>query len=213
MAIALLVTMGALNSAAAVAVEHDTVYFYNTWEEMMCLEPEALFVDPFIDIYTPYEIYVDAGDEDINEMIRESHLAISIGDSIWLVNSDFLKKEFKGDTRSLSDFVPIFFNDKTAYIVYPSSLSVKDVFLNYPGGDMNYAYTVDYYYIDFEKRTLRKVTHNYLSELLEDYHDLQMRYEGMKDYKKFYVIEDYFFKFLERVDQDFMRPYILDLVK
>ena len=46
----------------------------------------------------------------------------------------------------------------------------------------------------------------------EDYHDLQVRYEGMKDYKKPEIIEDYFYKYIDRVTGDFMKPYILDLV-
>ena len=47
---------------------------------------------------------------------------------------------------------------------------------------------------------------------MTDYHDLKVRYEGMKDYKKRYIIEDYFYKYIDRASQDFMRPYILDLV-
>ena len=58
-----------------------------------------------------------------------------------------------------------------------------------------------------------KVTPQVLSELLEDYHDLQVRYEGMKDYKKRPVIEYFFLMFVDRASQDFMRPYILDLVE
>ena len=38
-----------------------------------------------------------------------------------------------------------------------------------------------------------------------------MRYEGMKDYKKREIIEDYFFKYIDRASQDVMHPYILDL--
>ena len=60
---------------------------------------------------------------------------------------------------------------------------------------------------------MRRVNSDYLSELLEDYHDLQMRYEGMKDYKKDYIIEDYFFKYIDRASEDFMHPNILDLVE
>jgi hypothetical protein len=74
-------------------------------------------------------------------------------------------------------------------------------------------FPVDYYYIDFKNGRVRKVTHNYLSELLEDYHDLQMRFEGMKDYKKRYMVEEFFFRYIERVTDDVMQPYILDLVE
>ena len=60
---------------------------------------------------------------------------------------------------------------------------------------------------------MRKVTYRYLSELLEDYHDLQMRFEGMKDYKKRYMVEEFFFNYIERATDDVLRPYILDLVE
>ena len=72
---------------------------------------------------------------------------------------------------------------------------------------------MDYFYIDFVTSTVHRVTNEYLSHLLEDYHDLQMRYEGMKDYKKRYIIEDYFFKYIDRATDDFMHPNILDLVE
>ena len=39
-----------------------------------------------------------------------------------------------------------------------------------------------------------------------------MRYEGMKDYKKHEVIEDYFLKYIERASSDVLRPSVLDLV-
>ena len=70
----------------------------------------------------------------------------------------------------------------------------------------------DFYYIDFINRVVKKVTPSYLSELLEDYHNLQMRYEGMKDYKKREIIEDYFLKYIDRASSDVMRPDILDIV-
>ncbi|MBQ9822475.1 MAG: hypothetical protein IJM58_10165, partial [Muribaculaceae bacterium] len=78
---------------------------------------------------------------------------------------------------------------------------------------IDYSEIVDLYYIDFKNHMVRKVTPEVLSELLEDYHDLKMRYEGMKNYKKREIIFDYFFKYVERATDDIMRPFILDLVK
>ena len=72
---------------------------------------------------------------------------------------------------------------------------------------------IDYYYIDFVNYKVRRVNPTVLSELLRDYHDLLMRYESMKDYKKRNIIEDYFFKYIKRATDDFMHPDILDLVK
>ena len=73
-------------------------------------------------------------------------------------------------------------------------------------------YEPNFYYIDFLQKKVLRINHSALSGLLEDYHDLQMRYEGMKDYKKSYVIEDFFYRYIDRVAADPMRPYILDLV-
>ena len=39
-----------------------------------------------------------------------------------------------------------------------------------------------------------------------------MRFEGMKNNKRNEIIEDYFYKFVDRASDDIMRPYIIDLV-
>ena len=57
-----------------------------------------------------------------------------------------------------------------------------------------------------------KVDYRFLSDQLEDYQDLLMRYEGMKDNNKRDVIEYYFLKYIDRVSTDVMRPEILELV-
>lgn len=203
-----------LQAVAADEVLRDTVYFYDTWEQMLYMEPEAAIIDPFIAVETPYQIAIETADESLNDVINESHIAATLGDSIWLINSHYLKREFKGDTKKLKDFMPVFFNDKVAfaaYVGYGDNASLKSILF----GDWveeNYDDIVDYYYIDFINRKVIKITPESLSELLEDYHDLQMRYEGMKDYKKREIIQDYFMKYIDRSTNDFMRPYILDLM-
>jgi hypothetical protein len=72
---------------------------------------------------------------------------------------------------------------------------------------------IDYYYIDFKYKNVKKVTHNYLSKLLEDYHDLKVRYEGMKDYKKRNIIEYFFIEYVNRATQDYMRPSITEYIE
>lgn len=197
--------------AVAQTEPHDTVYFYSTWEHIMAQTPDALIEDPWIDPITPYEIIIEVADDRMNELIQDHHIAATIGDSIWLINSEYLKREFKGDAKKLYAFVPFFYNDKVAYAVYNGNFSIKDILFG-SGEGPDYTAGMDYYYIDFVNRKVRKVTHSVLSELLEDYHDLQMRYEGMKDYRKRHIIEDYFFKYIDRATQDVMRPYILDVM-
>ena len=189
----------------------DTIYFYKSWEQILYQDPVALIVNPDFEMYSPYEIYVNTGDDEINKMIEEEYLALSQGDSLWLLNSEFLKKKnFKGDLSTLSGFVPVYFNEVVAFVTGPAPLSVKDILFG-TNEDGVTSYTPNYFYIDFLNHRVKRVTHTYLSELLEDYHDLQMRYEGMKDYKKMEIIEDYFFKYIDRATSDIMKPGILDL--
>ena len=189
----------AMTSLQAVANDepHDTVYFYGSWEQI-------------IDVISPYMVVIETNDDRYNDLIWNNHIAATLGDSIWLINTEYLKRDFDGDTRKLDAFAPFFFNEKVAYVVGHGNLSLKD--LLFGTTDSYYSGEVDYFYIDFKNRKVLKVTPSVLIDLLEDYHDLQMRYEGMKDYKKRPIIEEYFFKFLDRASQDIMRPNILDLV-
>ena len=199
----------AMTSIQAVALTsempHDTIYFYNTWEQMFNEEPVIALVDPWIETITPYDVVITADDSRISERV----VAATLGDSIWLINTHYLRQNFGGDAKKLSDFVPLYFNEKVAFVVSDAAMSVKDILF---GPSEDYYPEGDYFYIDFQNRKVLKVTPAVLSALLEDYHDLQMRYEGMKDYKKRHIIEDYFFKYVDRATQDFMRPTILELV-
>ena len=210
---AMTVALCSMHCVADETTSNDTVYFYDTWGQMLYQEPVALIVNPDLVAVTPYEVYFDTGDQELDWRVESSHLAISVSDSIWLMSSSFLKNDFKGDTKNLSGYVPVFFNDKVAYIAALGPLSVKELLLGNSYLDDAGNYNYDYYYIDFQNHKIKRVTHEYLSELLEDYHDLQMRYEGMKDYKKRHIIEDYFLKYIDRATQDIMHPYILDLVE
>ena len=204
------VTWGAMHCAADETTPNDTIFFYNSWQQVVDMDPMAFIVNPSLYAETPYEVYFDTGDAELDEMIEKDHLALSVGDTLWLVSSKFLKKHFKGDTKNLNGFVPMFFNDKVAYIVAQGPVSVKDVLFGDTGTD-GLTYNFDYYYIDFLNRKINRVTSEYLSELLEDYHDLKMRYEGMKDYKKRHIIEDFFLKYIDRATTDVMHPYIVDI--
>ena len=199
-------------SARAESVKHDTIYFYKTWEQMLDQTPSAYIIDPVFDVVTPYEVYIETGNDDTNKIIENDYIAFSQGMNIWLINSAYLKQHFQGDVKGLDGFVPVFFNEKVAFITGNGPLTVKDILLG-TDPDGYTTYTQAYYYIDFLKQKVNRITHSYLSELLDDYHDLLMRYEGMKDYKKPYIIEEYFFKYIDRATDDIMRPYILDLVE
>jgi hypothetical protein len=212
----IILTMVSLQ-ALAVEEPHDTVYFYNSWEQMFCQEPVGMLVDPFIEAHSPFQIYFLIDDEKMNYVIESKHMFAALGDSIIFINSKYLKECFDGDVNLLYGYIPLMFNDKVAYFRFGG----------HPYGDSNYEYGLRtrwsdertlnqiswyYYYIDFLRHKVLKVNHTVLSDLLKDYHDLLMRYEGMKDYKKHEVIEDYFLRYIDRATSDVMQPYILDLV-
>ena len=195
---------------AADARQKDTVYIYNSWEQMLYREPSMVLLNPEIVAYSPFSVSIWTDDEEVLQKVsEEGHIAISIGDSIWLANAIYLKQEFSGDVKSFEGYVPLFFTEKVAFLTYPAGTSIKDILF---GGE-GYVDTdnIAYFNIDFEKRTINKVTHKFMSELLNDYRDLQMRYEGMKDYKKNEIIEYFYYKYIDRVDTDDSKPYILDI--
>ena len=210
-----MLTVVAICSLQAIAGDYglrDTVYLYNTWEQMFEKTPVSMLVDPYIDAVTPYEIYLTPKN---GTALNRKHLAATLGDSIWLINTDYFKGSFKGDVENLRGFVPVFFNEKVAYFMYVGygeNLGVKDLLFGNLD-NVDYSEKCDFYYIDFFNRKVLKVNSDVLSGLLNDYHDLQMRYEGMKDYKKKSVIQDYFYRFIDSATDDIMRPYILDLVE
>ena len=197
----------ALTSLQALAnpEAQDTIYFYDTWEQILDKSPCAMGLDPFL-FSDGYSMAFEFTDRNFNSNARKQYIAASVGDSIWFVNSRRLQKNFKGDSKDLNNYVPLFYNDKVAYAVTHAKPSFMEILMG-----EEYSSEIDYYYIDFINRKVLRVTPAALSNLLEDYHDLQMRYEGMKDYKKRYIIENYFFKYVDRATDDAMRPFILDL--
>ena len=185
---------------------------------MSYFEPVSMLQDPFIYAQSPLQVFFEIEDEKWNSVIEYDFLGASLGDSIWFINSNYLKMNFDGDVNLLKGYIPLSFNDKVAYFRYggyaygDSNVDIYYGLRSRKGSERTYNHiNWHYYYIDFERRKVLKVNHNVLSDLLKDYHDLQMRYEGMKDYKKDAVIEDYFLRFIDRVSSDPMWPDMLDV--
>ena len=192
------VALSALCGHATGSLPQDTVYFYQTWEQMLNSEPVSMYVsDTEI---SPNSCAIDFyfEDEKVDYLVNREFLAATVGDSVWFVNPKFLADRFNGDVTRLTGYVPVFFNEKVAFIAANQGTKSN--------------YKTDFFYIDFLNRRVVKVDHKSLTELLGDYHDLLMRYESFKDYKNKEIIQDYFYKFIDRASQDVMRPDILDLV-
>lgn len=210
----IMLVLVAMSSTLALAdTPNDSIYifFYKNWEQMLNMEPVAMIVNPLFDVESPYEVYFVTGDDNVDERIKEDFIAFSLNDTSWYLNSRYIKRCFKGDVKHVHGYVPLYFNEKTAFVISTGPVTVKDVLFG-SGPDGVTTSPIDYYYLDFLNKRLERVTPDYLSTLLDNYRDLLMRYEGTKDHKKLYVIEDYFFKFIDRYTDDLMTPFIVDIV-
>lgn len=201
-----LLVLGSLR-AAAQDEPVDTVYFYASWEQIFNQQPDVMLVDAMIDFNSPFELYFKSKDKMINKKIKKEYVAATLGDSTWLVNSNYLKANFKGDSKKLHGFVPLYFNDKLAYAVGEDCFFAEVAGL---GFNVHATYS---YYIDFAQHRVSKLDAKSLSALLTDYPDLRMRYESMKDNDRTAIINDFFNQYIERANNDDLRPYILDLVE
>ena len=191
-------------SATAFMERNDTVCFYLTWEQMFNLDPDTMIVNPMIDASSPYEVYIETGERKFDKKIRMDYIAASIGDDVWLMNSEYLKKAFKCRRNNIQSYVPLVFNDKTAYVI-------SRVIEENPGYSFTFIREI-YYYLDFVSCRVKKITPDALDKLLEDYGDLQKRYESMQDTKDRKVVENFFLMYIERANEDLSRPDILDIL-
>jgi len=197
----------------------DSVYLYKTWESVIYDEPFAVVINPIIVVNTPYDVAIADYDGQLAELINKELIAASLGDSVWLINSEYLQSNFTGDAKKFENFVPFYFNDKAAFAVFVGyEASVGKQILGGLMGDTEmfdsdpFTDEPEYYNIDFENKTVTKVTHKTLPSILNDYHDLKMRYEGMKDYKKREIVQDYYLQYIERLTQDPTKPDIIELM-
>lgn len=202
----LLLAFCSLQCAADKCVERDTVYFYNSWEQMLLAEPDTMITDLALDFFSPFELYFESSDKKADKTIKKEYIAATLGGSTWLVNSNYLKQYFKGDSKKLHGYVPVFFNEKVAYAVV-EECSYAEL------GDIAFNVIATYnYYIDFNRRKVIRVDEKTLSAILADYQDLRMRYEGMNNKGWSSIIKDFFLQFVDRATDDIMRPDILGLL-
>lgn len=202
----LLLLASASFGALALDEPQDTVYFYTSWRQLMDATPDTMIVDAMIDVYSPYELYFETDNKKVNKRIKKEYIAASLSDSVCLVNSNYLKGNFKGDSKKLHGYVPLFFNETVAYAVAEECIYAElgDVGLN--------VITTFNYYIDFQRRKVFRIDDKKLSILLADYPNLKMSFEGMVERKKTSVINHFFFRYVDRATDDLTRPEILELV-
>ena len=204
----------ALTGQTYVPLTHDTVCVYQSWASILEQWPDTVLIDPYIVAHTPYCIEIDSDESDMSNLLKKNTVAVALGDTLWLVNSNYLKRNFKGECKHMTDFVPLYFNAKIAFVQHlrPRRLSILEMMLGVVEEDDDYMLdeVAPLYLIEFDNKRVDQIDHKLLSQLLGDYHDLQMRYEGMKDYKETYMINTFFLDYVNRIMRDPEVPYLIE---
>ena len=198
-------------------LRHDTVYVYQSWEAIFDQYPDTMLVNPSIEAYNQFDIHISTSDQQVNEMLEDDAVAVAIGDTLWLVSASWMQRNFKGDCNKMNAWVPLYFNEKIAFVQwqqYRSEVGMQllgallgdpELFDKDPE-EMN----GELYLIDFDLQRVYKLNHKVLSRLLDPYPDLLRRYVSMKDYKKQYMVESYFLEYIDRITADPTVPRIID---
>ncbi len=195
----------------------DTLNVYTSWTSMFNATPDTLLLNAGIRVRSPYdyEIKVAKKDKITKKMLKKSTVAVSIGDSIFLINSDWIKRSFDGDCSHFSRYVPLYFSAKIAFVQFQrNNPTVGGALLNLfvdvlTGTDTGIGLGDGYnnktpklYLLDFGDKRVKEVNQKLLMQLLSPYSDLQRRYESMKNREETHIVNEFFLQLVDRLTQD-----------
>lgn len=197
----------------------DTLYVYNSWRSVFFTGPDTMAINPNIEINSPFNIKFKPTEKDskpLRKMIEKQSLVVSIGDSVWMINSHFLKDSLRGEYNDIfENYVPLYFNEQMAFTQFlPTEISYLPFEINnfegvqagvgrdgiFNAGEYGYV-AVPHFLIDLHHRTLTLVDHDFLLALLDEFPDLKRRYEMMQDQYEFYMINQFFWDYVDRKDR------------
>ncbi len=226
-AVMCLVAVVALFAAARMEAStggNDTLMVYNSWEAIFDLIPDTIVANPEIKVRSEYDFEFKATSRDakaVNKMLKNEAVAVCLGDTLWLINSDWLKRNFKGDCKHFSRYVPLYYTGKIAFVQFQRNnptvggfllnLLVDGVLGADSGIGMGDGYngeTPKLYWIDFDNLRVREVNKNLLLELLEPYPDLLQRYTFRQYQDETYLINEFFLDYVNRLNRDPEVPYL-----
>lgn len=222
-----LVAVVALFAAARMEAStggNDTLMVYNSWEAIFDLIPDTIVANPEVKVRSEYDFEFKATSRDakaVNKMLKNEAVAVCLGDTLWLINSDWLKRNFKGDCKHFSRYVPLYYTGKIAFVQFQRNnptvggfllnLLVDGVLGADSGIGMGDGYngeTPKLYWIDFDNLRVREVNKNLLLELLEPYPDLLQRYTFRQYQDETYLINEFFLDYVNRLNRDPEVPYL-----
>ncbi len=204
----------------------DTLRVYNSWQSIFFDGPDTVAVNPNVEIFSPFKFKfkpTEKSNKQLKNMIQKQSLALSLGDSVWFINSRYLRDSLNGPYNKIfEEYVPLYFNEKIAFV----QLLVTEIsYLPYEidtfegltagvgRGSMfnvgDYGYVdVPHFVLDLDNKEVFLVDRNYLMFLLERYPDMKHRYEMMQDQNEFYMINQFFWDYVERLSQDPYAPVL-----
>lgn len=89
---------GALQDTAVDTVQPvdsiDTVYVYLNWNQIFSHKPAIAYSGPIVFPNNGLEYEIYTLDDTSQAVLDKAAVAINVGDSLWLVNTNYLKKKF-----------------------------------------------------------------------------------------------------------------------
>ncbi len=189
----------------------DTVMVYNSWDAIYDCRPDTVLINPDIIVHSAYDFEVKGHGKQLKKILKEQTVAIAIGDTTWLINSEYLKRNFKGEAKRFSHFLPMYFNSDILFVQYTNARPhFSTIMLGLLSGDPSY-YDYDgdfyddevapFYLVDFDNAMVYLIDHNFLLSLLDDFPDLRRRYESMRDCGETYMVNSFFLDYVKRISR------------
>lgn len=194
------------SGAKEIVYDSDTITVYRTFDDVLNYCPAALIIAPVIEVTTEWDVTIKGSknhDSRTRKLLNDSTFAVCVGDSLWLVNGDWLKKHFH--SKRYGKFMPFFFSDKIAYFTFCS-----DNVYRYANGTYFYydfesnEYIEDYvryHLIDVDNGMVELVDEEVIRRLLEDYPDMLRRYDSLGYHEHPYIINQFFEEYVQRLHQ------------
>ncbi len=199
----------------------DSLCVYLSWQSIFDQRADTVILNPEVEIRSPFDFDFSTDDKVARNMLKRSTVAVAEGDSVWYINSNWIKQNFKGDCSHFSRYVPLYFSAKIAFVQFlRNGPSFGGALLNilvdgFTGldtgvgmGDMYNGKPAHFYHLDFTTMTVHKVDSDYLQTLLEAYPDLKRRYVMMKDYTETRMVNEYFLEYVNRLNYDQSVPFL-----
>ena len=201
----------------------DTLMVYKSWEAVIYQVPDTFVSNPLVKVRSDFDFEFKSVTDSkrVSKMLKNEAVAVCLGDTLWLANSDWIKKHFKGDCKHFSRYVPLYYTGKIAFVQFQRNNPTVGGFLlnilvdgvlgadtGIGMGDGYNGETPKLYWIDFDSERVFEVDKPLLLELLEPYPDLLQRYTFRQNQDETYLINEFFLDYVKRLDSDPYVPYL-----